>query len=74
MLYSFTNLLSSRVGTLEKLTCGYGLVVEHDLAKVETGVRFSLSAQRVKRRNFSSAYERASGYVLISAQRVKRPG
>ncbi len=25
--------------------CGYGLVVEHDLAKVETGVRFSLPAQ-----------------------------
>lgn len=26
---------------------GYGLVVEHVLAKDETGVRFSLSAQRV---------------------------
>ena len=26
--------------------CGYGLVVEHILAKDETGVRFSLSAQR----------------------------
>ncbi len=25
---------------------GYGLVVEHDLAKVETGVRFSLPAQK----------------------------
>ena len=24
--------------------CGHGLVVEHDLAKVETGVRFSLAA------------------------------
>ena len=26
--------------------CGVGLVVEHDLAKVETGVRFSYAAQK----------------------------
>jgi hypothetical protein len=29
--------------------CGVGLVVEHDLAKVETGVRFSHAAQNVKK-------------------------
>ena len=30
------------------LLCGHGLVVEHDLAKVETGVRFSLAAPERK--------------------------
>ena len=29
-----------------KYYCGYGLVVEHVLAKDETGVRFSLAAQK----------------------------
>ena len=29
--------------------CGVGLVVEHDLAKVETGVRFSYAAQNKER-------------------------
>ncbi len=37
---------------LQSLQCGVGLVVEHDLAKVETGVRFSYAAQKVNEVKF----------------------
>ncbi len=37
----------------KKLLSGYGLVVEHDLAKVETGVRFPLSAPKGRIRKAS---------------------
>lgn len=55
---------------LELYQCGVGLVVEHDLAKVETGVRFSYAAQNVSETN---NFVGVSKQTALFAWRIESP-
>ena len=50
------------------LICGYGLVVEHVLAKDETGVRFSLPAQL---KVFVNSQDSNNQYSLKALKKIK---
>ena len=62
-------LLNVIVSCYNCMQCGVGLVVEHDLAKVETGVRFSYAAQKVNEVNFLRAYANKLLYLLGESNR-----
>ena len=54
----------SSPGRCTSYNCGYGLVVEHVLAKDETGVRFPLPAQKTRKAGFIQSF-------LFSIERVE---
>ncbi len=56
----------SSPGRCTSYNCGYGLVVEHVLAKDETGVRFPLPAQNEK----ILAFARVFSFIRISGDRT----